>query len=99
MPQRGENFETSFTGSPSEDPHIYAKIRGYKLVANIDSRWITTTTAFVQFRPSSGRNHFAGLGFVNDIDTKSKAINITPYVIGMPSNDLMATFYGKNSEN
>ena len=94
IPQDGHGFETFFIGDLKKDPHIYRRMGGYRLVANIDRRWITTTTAFCQFRPSRGQNHFAGLGFINSFDVKTKIISMTPYVIGMPSNPFMEAFYG-----
>jgi hypothetical protein len=72
MPGLGESFETLFTGDLKKDPHIYCKIGNNKVVARIDNRWITTTTAFVEFRPSGGLNTFAGLGFVNSFDRQKK---------------------------
>jgi hypothetical protein len=94
MPPPGQSFETFFTGDLKKDAHIYTKLNGCKVVANIDRRWVTTTTAFCQFRRSSGRNHFAGLGFVNYFDNQSKTMSITPYVIGIPSNAFTDAFYG-----
>jgi hypothetical protein len=93
MPQPGESFETSFTGDPQRDPHVYCKIQGYKVVANVDRRWITTTTVFCHFRPSNGRNTFAGLGFINGFDAQARVLSVTPYVMGMPSNPVMEEFY------
>jgi hypothetical protein len=94
MPLPGQSFVTPFTGDLKKDPHIYLKLDGFKVVANIDRRWITTTTAFGEFRPSSGRHHFAGLGFVNHFNSQAKFMRITPYVIGMPSNPLIEAIYG-----
>lgn len=94
LPEVGRTFDTSFTGNAHKDPHIYRHSHNYKIIANIDRRWITTTTAFCQFRPSSGRNRFAGLGFINLLDDEAKIAYLTPYVIGMPSNPLMEAFYG-----
>jgi hypothetical protein len=96
IPKPGQSFETYFTGDLKKDAHIYCKLGGSKVIANIDRRWITTTTAFCHFRPSSGRNVFAGLGFVNSFDWKAKTMSVTPYVIGMPSNPAMEAFYGSN---
>jgi hypothetical protein len=94
IPKPGQSFETLFTGDLKKDAHIYCMLGGCKVVANVDRRWITTTTAFCQFRPSSGRNRFAGLGFVNSFDWQAKIMSITPYVIGMPSNPLIESLYG-----
>jgi len=96
IPKPGDSFETFFTGDLKKDAHIYCKLDGCKVIANIDRRWITTTTAFSEFRPSSGRNCFAGLGFVNGYDLQEKIMRITPYVIGIPSNPFMEAFYGSD---
>jgi hypothetical protein len=96
IPKPGQSFKTVFTGDLKKDAHIYCKVGGCRVVANIDRRWITTTTAFCQFRPSSGRNCFAGLGFVNSLDSQSNTTSITPYVIGMPSNSFIEAFYGSD---
>jgi len=93
LPNPGESFQTLFTGDPKNDPHIYCRAGDRKVVMNIDRRWITATTAFVQFHPSSGQNNFAGLGFVNSFDPRAKIMNVTPYVIGLPSNPFMEEFY------
>ena len=94
MPKSLSEYKTQFRGDLKKDPHIYTKIKDYKIVAYIDKRWVTTSTAFCQFRPSSGQNDFAGIAFVNSIDTASKIVSITPYVLGMPSNEFIEAFYG-----
>jgi len=86
MPERDNFVDMAFTGNLKADPHIYHRSNGLRIVMNIDPRWVTTTTAFCHFRPSSGRNTFAGLGFVNGTDKTSGIVSISPYVIGMPSN-------------
>lgn len=93
MPSCATEYKTVFSGDLKKDPHIYTKIDDYKVVALIDRRWITTSTAFCHFRPSAGQNDFAGIAFVNSIDTKSKTVYITPYVVGMPSNEFIEAFY------
>lgn len=94
MPSSPSGYKTAFKSDLSKDPHIYTKIGDYKVVAYIDRRWITTTTAFCKFRPSSGQNDFAGIAFVNSVDTDAKIVSITPYVVGMPSNEFIEAFYG-----
>lgn len=93
MPTSLSEYETRFQGDLSKDPHVYTKSNGYKIVAHIDKRWVTKSTAFCQFRPSSGQNDFAGIAFVNSVDTSAKLISITPYVLGMPSNEFIEAFY------
>jgi hypothetical protein len=92
-PKAGESCLTRFTGNPKRDPHIYCTAKGYRVIANIDPRWVTTTTAFCRFRPSSGRSRFAGLAFVNSFDRKARSMRITPYVIGIPSNPMMEALF------
>lgn len=92
MPQTTEGYRTAVRGDLRTDPHIYVKLTGVKVSMVIDPRWITTTTAFVQFRPSSGQNQFAGLGIVNAVDGQS--MSVTPLVIGLPSNPFIEAFYG-----
>lgn len=94
LPAPGESFQTLFNGGLKTDPHIYCKIGKTKVVERIDRRWVTSTTAFVRFRSSGGRNRFGGLGFVNGVESQTNAMNITPYVIGLPSNPVMEAFYG-----
>jgi hypothetical protein len=93
MPEGDKCLSTVFTGDLKVDPHIYRRSNGVRIVMNIDPRWVTTTTAFCQFRPSGGRNTFAGLGFVNSVDRKSRIVSISPYVIGMPSSPFLEEFY------
>ncbi len=92
IPKPGQSFETLFTGDLKRDAHIHCKLDGCKVIMNIDRRWITTTTAFCQFRLR--RNRFAGLGFVNNFDSQAKTMYITPYVIGVPSNPSTEALYG-----
>ena len=94
IPSCATEYKTSFSGNINKDPHIYTKIDDYKVVAYVDRRWITTTTAFCHFRPSSGQNDFAGIAFVNCVDSVAKTVYITPYVVGMPSNEFIEAFYG-----
>ncbi|CDH05645.1 conserved hypothetical protein [Xenorhabdus bovienii str. oregonense] len=93
MPNCLSDYTTIFKSDLKKDPHIYTKIGDYKVVAFIDKRWVTTSTAFCQFRPSSGQNDFAGIAFVNSVDITAKIVNITPYVVGMPSNEFIEAFY------
>lgn len=93
LPERGVDYAKPMSGDMKKDPHIYAKLGPVRIVATIDPRWVTTTTAFVQFRPSSGRGAFAGLALVNGMDTSSNQMSITPLVIGLPSNPFLEEFY------
>ncbi|HDY8173989.1 TPA: hypothetical protein RQL04_004489 [Vibrio vulnificus] len=94
MPQHSKDYVSSFTGDLSKDPHVYTKVGEYKVVAFVDRRWVTTSTAFCYFRPSAGHSEFAGIAFVNNVDHEEKIIHITPYVLGLPRNEFMDAFYG-----
>lgn len=73
-----------FTGSLAKDPHIYCQLGEFKIVMVIDPRWITTSTAFTLFRPSSGQSVFSGLGRVTGVDYENGIVTVTPWVIGVP---------------
>lgn len=92
MPETIEGYRTAVRGNPDIDPQIYAKFGARRVTLFVDPRWITTTTAFVHFRPSGGRGTFAGLGLLNSID--AERANITPLVIGLPITPFMESFYG-----
>lgn len=92
MPESPAGYLTAVRGDPVKDPQIHAKLGQRKITLIVDPRWITTTTAFVQFRPSGGRGDFAGIGLVNAI--RDDSVSVTPLVIGLPSNPFMEAFYG-----
>jgi len=92
MPSSLGAYAQAIRGDASKDPQIYTSFSGIKATLIIDPRWVTTTTAFVQFRPSGGRGNFAGLGIVNHID--QSRISITPLVVGLPSNPFIEALYG-----
>lgn len=94
MPQDIEGYKRAVRGNIKTDPHIYAKFGDFKAVLVINPQWITTTTAFVQFRPSGGKGKFAGIGIVNSCDPDTKILSITPLLVGLPSNSFMEAFYG-----
>lgn len=73
-----------FTGSLAKDPHIYFQLGRFKVVMFVDPRWITTSTAFNLFRPSSGQSVFSGLGRVTGVDYEANMVTVTPWVIGLP---------------
>lgn len=91
MPCTDDEYKRAVRGDLRVDPHIYVKIGAQKVAMIIDPRWITTTTAFVHFRPSSGQGQFAGLGILNSIE--ASAVSVTPLIIGLPSNPFMEALY------
>lgn len=96
MPESVHGYKRAITGDLKKDPHIYADVTGYRVNVKIDPRWITTSTAFCEFRPPGGKNTFAGLGIINSIDHTARIASVTPYVIGLPSNPFIEAFWGDN---
>lgn len=94
MPDTLDGYRRAIRGDIKTDPHIYVKIGDFKAILVVDPRWITTTTAFVQFRPSGGKGQFAGLGIVNSCDAVTNVLSVTPLLIGLPSNPFIEEFYG-----
>jgi hypothetical protein len=72
----------AFIGNLTKDPHIYAKLRNFTLILNIDPRWITTSTAFTLFR--SGQSTFSGLARIANVDYENRRMSATPWVVGLP---------------
>ena len=85
-------WHQNFTGDLEKDPHIYAKLGEFKLVIFIDPNWITTSTAFTLFKPSSGQSVFSGLGIITNVDYEKKVITATAWVIGLPRGPFDETF-------
>lgn len=81
-----------FTGNLATDPHIYAQLGQFRVALFIDPRWITTSTAFTLFRPSSGQSTFSGLGRVTGVDYEAGILTVTPWVIGLPKSLLDEVF-------
>lgn len=77
-----------FTGDLAKDPHIYCQLGTFKIVMFVDPRWITTSTAFTLFRPSSGQSVFSALGRVTGVDYEAGVVMVTPWVIGLPRSPL-----------
>jgi len=70
-------------GTLKDDPHICSEEGQRKVFLPIDPQWITTNTAFLDFRPTGKRKSmFCGLGILKYVDD-SMAV-ITPLVLGLP---------------
>jgi hypothetical protein len=80
---RRKSQKAIFTGDLSKDPHIYANSSAFKLVLYVDATWITTTTAFCLFKPSSGQSTFSGLARINNVDYETSTMFATPWVVGL----------------
>lgn len=68
------------TGDLKKDAHLHRKYGSKKCILTLDPRWLTTSTAFVNFK--SGRVDVAGFGLITSMDDKKMII--TPYVLGVP---------------
>lgn len=95
MPRSLEGYRQAVKGNLDTDPHIYTKFGVVRVVAKIDPRWITTTTAFSEFRPYSGKNKFAGLAVVQSGNALAQEVVMSPLVIGLPSNPFLNALYGR----
>ncbi|MCI1835969.1 MAG: HNH endonuclease [Achromobacter ruhlandii] len=73
-----------FSGDLRKDSHIYATLGDFKLVVFIDPQWITTSTAFTLFRPSSGQSTFSGVVRITNVDYESRIMTATGVVLGLP---------------
>ncbi|WP_428026851.1 HNH endonuclease signature motif containing protein [Arcobacter sp.] len=77
-------------GDYMSDPQIYSKVDEYKVVLNIDPKWLATVTSFVNMR--SRNSKFAGLCTIKDIYHNEKVVIATPIIIGMPNSPMDIIF-------
>lgn len=84
------NGKYKIVGNHNLDPQIHSKVNDYKVILNIDPRWLTTVTSFVNMR--SGNGKFAGLCTIKDIYHEEKVIVATPIIIGVPKSPLDLLF-------
>ncbi|MEO1242767.1 MAG: hypothetical protein AAFX54_12735 [Pseudomonadota bacterium] len=79
-----DNFDLSTVRNfdPKKSPHIYTKIGTTKIILPYDPRWVTTNTAYSDFR--SGHTKFAGLGIVKRVSLDASQIVVSPLLIGLP---------------
>ena len=83
-PTRPRRATTSFTGDPNVDPHIYHQFDGWRLVANIDPQWVTTSTAYGLFRPSGGSSVLSGFARINGVNYEDGSMSASVLAIGLP---------------
>jgi len=78
-----ESGKYRFRGDLDKDPHLYCKVGKMKVYLTINPLWITTSTAFGDFKSPEGRtSNLYGLCLLKKVDD-AKAI-CTPLVIGLP---------------
>lgn len=74
----------TFSGDLKTDPHIYHDFGDWRLVVNINPRWITTDTAYGMFRPSGGSSTFTGFARLTQVDYETRMMMATGEAIGLP---------------
>lgn len=69
-------------GTLDADPHLYCRVGERKVYFPLDPRWITTVTAFTDFRPRRGlTSFFTGLGVLKFEDERIAVVS--PLVLGL----------------
>lgn len=74
----------TFSGDLAVDPHIYHDFGDWRLVININPRWVTTDTAYGMFRPSGGASTFTGFLRLTQVDYATRTMTATGLAIGVP---------------
>jgi hypothetical protein len=64
-----------------KSPHFYIKIGKIKFIFPYDPRWVTTTTAYCDFR--SGSRIFAGVGIVKHVSDDLTKVIVSPLLVGL----------------
>lgn len=77
---------------PNRSPHFYAKVGTSIAIFPYDPAWVTTSTAYGDFR--GGRRKFAGIGIVKAVSEDASEVIISPLVVAFPRNEVMQAFYG-----
>ena len=74
----------AFSGDLTRDPHIYHQFGDWKLVVNINPRWVTTDTAYGLFRPQGGASTFTGFARITQVDYADRTMIATGLALGLP---------------
>ncbi|WGR95801.1 hypothetical protein MTX26_08925 [Bradyrhizobium sp. ISRA443] len=77
---------------PKRSPHFYIKTETTRVVFPYDPAWVTTSTAYSDFR--GGHRRFAGIGIVKAISDDATEIIVSPLIVAFPRNEFMQAFYG-----
>jgi hypothetical protein len=75
-----------------KSPHSYIKSATTKFIFPYDTIWVTTSTAYCDFR--AGHRQFAGLGLVKSVRDDSTEAIVSPLIVAFPRNEFMQAFYG-----
>tara|TARA_R110000868_G_scaffold411694_2_gene707597 strand:+ start:6552 stop:7484 length:933 start_codon:yes stop_codon:yes gene_type:complete len=74
-----------------KSPHFYIKIGETKFIFPYDPRWITTNTAYSEFR--SGTRKFAGIGIVKHVSDDLSGVIVSPLLVGLARHPSMDDFF------
>lgn len=77
---------------PKKSPHFYIKGGATKVIFPYDPAWVTTSTAYSEFR--QGNVRFAGLGLVKRVSDDLSEMFVSPLMVAFPRNEFMQAFYG-----
>lgn len=79
----------------NRSPHFYIKADAARVVFPYDPIWVTTSTAYSDFR--GGHRRFAGIGIVKAISDDAAEVIVSPLIVAFPRNEFMQAFYGSTS--
>jgi len=94
---RAANY--TFSGDLAHDPHIYHDFGEWRLVVNINPRWVTTDTAYGMFRPPGGMSTFTGFVRLTQVDYATRTMVATGEAIGVPPGLLDAAWTRREADN
>lgn len=87
--KKGRNTDNIAIFNPNVSPHFYAsKTKPIKWIFPIDPKFLTTSTATVEF--SSGHTMFGGLGIIKAV--KQNSAIVTPLIVGLPKRQIHSLF-------
>ena len=68
-------------------PILSTKQRDFTLSIAVDSRWITTNTAYLLFTPQSGSVVLSGIVRITSVDYSLQTMSATALILGVPSGE------------
>lgn len=76
---------------PKKSPHFYIKTESSKILFPYDPKWVTTSTAYCDFR--GGHRRFAGLALVKCVSGDLREVVASPLVVAFPHKEWTQQFY------
>lgn len=80
VPAKGQSVPISSDWKKA--PQIHCKLGKWRVVVVYDPRWITTSTAYVEF--AAGTRRFKGIGIVKEVNERDSLVFVSPLFIGFP---------------